>query len=61
MRYVPVLLTQDISMVKLTSDQYRLGELDSAKAHLQGLRMLLQLCSQRNIKTPPALKRAIYW
>lgn len=46
---------------KLTRDQYRLGELQSAKAHLNGLRMLLRLCSQRNIKTPAALKRAIYW
>jgi hypothetical protein len=45
----------------LRRDQYRLGELQSAKAHLYGLRMLVRLCSQRNIKLPPALKRAIYW
>ena len=52
---------QDISMLKLMHDQYRLGELQSAKAHLHGLRMLLRLCSQRNIKMPLALQRAIYW
>ena len=61
MRYVPILFTLDISMLKLTRDQYRLRELQSAKAHLHGLRMLLRLCSRRNIKMPPALKRAIYW
>ena len=46
---------------KLMHDQYRLGDLQSAKSHLDGLRVLLRLYFQRNIKMSPALKRAIYW
>ena len=48
-------------MLALMHEQYRLGELQVAKAHLHGLEMLLGLCSQRNVKLPPALRRAIYW
>lgn len=67
MRYAPIHLLHagyqhGISMFhKLMHDQYRLGDLQSAKSHLDGLRVLLRLYFQRNIKMSPALKRAIYW
>lgn len=48
-------------ILKLTHNQYRIGELQSAKSHLNGLESLLTLCHQRHVRLPAELRRAIYW
>lgn len=50
-----------LKLYVLTLVEYRLGELQGAIAHLQGLKTMLQLCAQRQTSLSAALKRAIYW